>query len=219
MMSNQPTSKWIKPFVFVGAMAGWAAVLLQLYLIIVNRTASVPETLIRYFSFFTILTNILVAVCFTAIAFSSAASTSFFTKPATLAAVTVYIFVVGLVYNVVLRFLWKPEGLQRIVDEALHSFTPLWFLLFWIAFVPKSNLQWKMVPAWLIYPLVYLILILLRGSFSSFYPYPFVNVTELGYGKVLLNSLILTGVFGVLSALLIAVGKGYSRWSGSSSPS
>ncbi len=218
-MSNFPASKWFKFFAFIGCIAGWAALLLQLYLIITNRTATVPETLVRYFSFFTILTNILVAICFTVITFSAINSRSFFIKPGTLAAVTVYIFVVGLVYNVVLRFLWKPEGLQRVVDEVLHSFIPVWFLLFWIAFVPKKPLQWSMIPPWLIYPLVYLILILIRGSFSSFYPYPFVNVTELGYGKVLFNSVILTGVFGVLSALIIAVGKGFSRRSAISSSS
>jgi hypothetical protein len=52
----------------VGAFISWLAEILQLYLIIVNRTASIPETIIRFFSFFTILTNILVAVCFTTVA-------------------------------------------------------------------------------------------------------------------------------------------------------
>ncbi|MFZ5976285.1 MULTISPECIES: Pr6Pr family membrane protein [unclassified Hydrotalea] len=33
---------------------------------------------------------------------------------------------------------------------------------------------------WLIYPLLYLVYILIRGSFSGFYPYPFVNVLQIG---------------------------------------
>lgn len=44
---------------------GWFALLLQLYLIILHRVSSLPETIVRFFSFFTIQTNILVALCFT----------------------------------------------------------------------------------------------------------------------------------------------------------
>ena len=47
------------------AIIVWFAVLAQFYLIIENRVAPVTETIIRFFSFFTILTNILVAVYFT----------------------------------------------------------------------------------------------------------------------------------------------------------
>ena len=55
----------------IGALAGWFAVVTQLYLIISNRTASIPETVMRFFSFYTILTNILVALCFTYSLFAS----------------------------------------------------------------------------------------------------------------------------------------------------
>ncbi len=47
------------------ALFGWFALLSQFYLIIEGRVVPVPETIIRYFSFFTILTNLLVAVCAT----------------------------------------------------------------------------------------------------------------------------------------------------------
>lgn len=143
------------------SLVGWP-VILQLYLIIVNRTASIPETIIRFFSFFTILTNILVSVCFTTVTLEWRSTwKKIFSKPAILSATTVYILVVGVVYNIILRFLWKPQGLQQIVDELLHSVIPVLFLLFWMAFVPKANLQWKAIFAWLLYPLLYLIYVLL----------------------------------------------------------
>jgi hypothetical protein len=56
----KPVGKWIK----MGAILSMAAVLLQFYLILEYRTVSVLSTIIRFFSFFTILTNILVALCF-----------------------------------------------------------------------------------------------------------------------------------------------------------
>jgi hypothetical protein len=197
----------IRYFAALGAALGWLAVMLQLYLIIENRTTSLPETITRFFSFFTILTNILVAICFTTVAIASGKAEHFFSKPATLSATTVYILVVGLVYNTVLRFLWNPQGLQRIVDELLHSLIPLLFLLFWLVFVPKAGLHWKGIFAWLLYPLFYLGFVLLRGAASNFYPYPFIDVSQIGYEKAVVNSVALCGVFLALSALLVALAK------------
>jgi hypothetical protein len=211
----EPSSKRTSRFLStVGAVTGWLAVLLQLYLIIENRTASLPETIVRFFSFFTILTNILAAICFTTVAMKTSESTNgFFSRPTTLSAVTIYIIVVGIVYNIVLRFLWTPQGLQRFVDELLHSFIPVLFLLFWILFVPKQQLQWKHIFIWLVYPLIYLLFILLRGASSGFYPYPFINVSEIGYAKAIINSVVLCGCFLGLSALLIGVAKRIKRHS------
>jgi hypothetical protein len=198
----------IRSFATIGAAIGWLAIILQLYLIIVNRTASIPETIVRFFSFFTILTNILVAVCFTTVSLhSSDRRKYFFSKPTTLSAVTIYIVVVGIVYNIILRFLWNPQGLQRIADELLHSFIPIFFLVFWIVFVPKNGLQWRVTFNWLLYPLCYLLFVLLRGASSNFYPYPFINVNEIGYRTAIINSVVLCGVFLALSALLVAIAK------------
>lgn len=195
-----------------GAIIGWAAVLLQLYLILINRVASVPETLVRFFSFYTILTNILLAFCFTVLlARPSSGAGRFFAQPNKLTAIAVYISIVGIVYNVVLRFLWGPEGLQRVVDESLHVVTPLLFILFWFLFVNKRSLTWKNVFPWLIYPLVYVMVILIRGALSGFYPYPFIDVAKLGYNNVLLNSGGLFLMFLLFSLLLIAIAKWMNR--------
>ena len=114
-----------------GSVITWFAVILQFYLIIVNRQASIPETIIRFFSFYTILTNIMVAVCFTALWLSPASRIGrFFSKKGTLTAATVYITIVSIVYNLILRFLWDPQGWQRLADELLHVIVPLIFLLF-----------------------------------------------------------------------------------------
>ena len=94
-----------KTFAAIAAAIGWIALILQLYLIIINRTASIPETLLRYFGFFTILTNILVAVSLTMVYLKGISENGhFLTRPKTLTATAVYITIVGLVYNVILRF-------------------------------------------------------------------------------------------------------------------
>lgn len=190
------------------SIIGWFAVILQFYLIMVNRVAPIPETIIRYFSFFTILTNILVAVCSTTLLLKPKSGWGyFFLRQSTLTAITVYIVIVGMVYNLILRFIWEPTGLQRVVDEALHAVIPVLFLLYWFVFVPKGELKWKDVLAWQIYPFVYVLYILLRGAISGFYPYPFISVSDLGYGKVFINFCMLASAFLVISILFVAIAK------------
>lgn len=132
---------------------------------------------------------------------------AFFSGSQTLTAITVYILIVGIIYNIILRFLWQPAGIQKLVDELLHSVIPLLFLLYWWFAADKRNLQWKQVFPWLIFPLVYLVYILTRGSFSGFYPYPFVNVDQIGIAKVILNSIGITLAFTITGVILTAAGK------------
>lgn len=190
------------------AVTGWFAIIAQFIVMLENRTTSIPEMVVRFFSFFTILTNILVASYFTSQIISSKGnSRNLFSKTGTLTAITVYITVVGLVYQIALRHLWKPTGLQMIVDELLHTIIPTLAIIYWFLYEQKSELKWKMIPKFLLYPLFYLAFILVRGQLSGFYPYPFINVTTLGWTQTLINSIVLFGVFLVLSSFFVGIGK------------
>lgn len=190
------------------ASLAWIAVLMQYYLMVQNRVESMTETTIRFFSFFTILTNSLVAVFFTLRLFRpKAGDLAVLHKPGTLTAVTVYITVVGLIYQVVLRQTWDPTGLQKIVDELLHSIIPVMVIVFWYLYENKSPVKFGQIPQWLIYPLLYLVYVLIRGSLSGFYPYPFINVAGIGWQSVLVNSAVITLLFIGISAAFIKTGK------------
>jgi hypothetical protein len=187
------------------ALIGWFTIIAQLVLMIQNRVMDIPETIIRFFSFFTILTNILVAVYFTLQVIKPSAR--LLHTPGNLTALTIYITVVGLVYQLLLRHVWTPTGLQMVVDELLHSVIPVLAIIYWYLFEKKAAVQYKQSGKWLIYPLIYLVYILLRGKAAGFYPYPFVNVTELGLQKVLINSAFLLVFFILLSVAFIKAGK------------
>lgn len=200
-----------KSSLFIGIIA-ILSVAVQFYLMIENRVESVPETVIRFFSFFTILTNLLVGIYFVFYFINSLNNKKYFlTKPGNLTALTVYITIVGLVYQLVLRSTWKPEGLQKVVDELLHTIIPVLVILFWIYYENKKELKYKSIFQWLVYPIFYLFFILIRGSFSNFYPYPFVNVVTLGYSKVIVNSALLVLIFTIISALFIKIGRQFSK--------
>lgn len=194
------------------AVIGWLAVLAQLYLILVNRVESLPVTLLSFISYFTILTNILICLAFTNIALTSQDNyKSFISSPSTLAAITVNIMIVAIVYNAVLRPVWNPQGLQRVVDELLHVLIPVLTLAYWLKFVPKAGLKWSAAFSWLIYPLVYFFFVLLRGELTGVYPYPFCNVRVFGYPQVFLNCLVIGALFVGIALLFIAFGRRLDR--------
>lgn len=184
------------------ALAGWFAVIAQYILMLNNNVNTVSEATIRFFSYFTILTNIAVATYYTALLFNA----PIVRTKGLLSAVTVYIIIVGLVYQVALRHIWDPQGLQKWVDELLHSVIPFGALIYWGLF-EKKGLRYSQIFAWSIYPLAYLLFILIRGSISGFYPYPFVNVTEIGMQQTLMNALIILALFMVLSFAFIFINR------------
>jgi hypothetical protein len=193
----------------VGALLGWFALALQLYLMLVQSPA--PErlgTVITFFSFFTILTNILTASVFTAVAFYSKHGWGkWLCRPSVQAATAVYIAIVGMVYQLLLRQLWNPQGAQWVADVLLHSMVPVGYVVYWLLFAPRAGLSWKDSVTWLIYPGVYLVYVLARGAVSGLYPYPFVDVNVLGYGGVLARSGLLMLVFLGMGLLVVAVGR------------
>ncbi|KGD67775.1 hypothetical protein LG45_11685 [Flavobacterium aquatile LMG 4008 = ATCC 11947] len=176
----------------------WFTVILQLVLIIINRQASIVETLIRYFTFFTILSNILVAFVFTAESLQSNLL-KFFARSNTQVAITVYIFVVGFVYNTILRFIWQPKGWDKVADELLHLVIPIVYILFWYFKFSKQTINYKSIFGWLLFPMIYIIVVMIRGYFSNYYPYPFLNVSDLGFAKVLYNAIYMTLFFVIVS--------------------
>ncbi|GLH40911.1 Pr6Pr family membrane protein [Pseudomonas moraviensis] len=174
------------------AVLGWAGLTIQLYLIFFARLsigASLLGGLVSFFSYFTILTNTLVATVLTcAVSERESAARRWFLQPWVSSGIAVSIAVVGLAYSILLRHLWHPEGWQFIADELLHDVMPLLFLGYWWCCVPKGTLRLWHLPLWLIYPLVYFIYALLRGRLLGAYAYPFIDVAVLGYPQVLANA-------------------------------
>ena len=201
----------------VGASLGWFALALQLYLMLVQSPAGLVAMLgsvITYASFFTFLTNLLVALVFTASVFPRAGWAKFFCHPSVQAGTAAYIAIVGIVYRLLLRQLWNPQGAQWVADVLLHDVIPVGYVVYWLLFAPRAGLRCKDAVAWLAYPAVYLVYVLARGAVSGLYPYPFVDVNVLGYGGVLVHAAVFLLVFLGMGLLVLAVG----RWTRRRSP-
>ncbi len=138
-------------FAIMGAFLGWFALILQLYLMLINRPSggTMLREVVTFFGFFTILTNLLVALVFSSIALQRR---GFFSSTSVQAATAGYIAIVAIVYQLLLRALWNPVGAQWWADLLLHTVMPAGYVLFWLLLAPKAGLQWKDAVRWLIYP-------------------------------------------------------------------
>lgn len=199
-----------KLFALITCLIAWAGSILQYYLVVANASANNQTVLVatsRFFGYYTVLSNLLVAICLSFILFRRGKGHRYFSRFSVQTAITVYILIVGLGYNVLLRHLYQMEGLQSVANEVQHVIVPALFTLYWIFFLPKQRLAWKSFVPWLIYPFIFLVVALLRGAVDGFYPYPFLNVDDLGYSTVLRNALGLLIVFIAVSLLFIAVSR------------
>ncbi|MHA6787069.1 Pr6Pr family membrane protein [Pseudomonas bijieensis] len=200
--------------VAVATVLGWTGLSIQLYLILLGRwelDASLLGGLVNFFSFFTVLTNTLVAVVLTwELNPRQSPARRWFLWPSVRSGIAVSIALVSLAYNLLLRHLWQPEGWQFVADELLHDVMPLLYIVYWWLYVPKGTLRLGHIGLWMIYPLVYFAYVLLRGDLLAAYPYPFIDVANLGYPQVFINAGgILAGFVGIALAVV-----GVDRWLG-----
>jgi len=201
----------LRRFAAAAALLGWAALALQLVLSIglaASGGRPVAWGVFMYLGYFTILTNLLVALALTAAATPSQAGLwRFFRRSGVASATAANITVVGLVYFFVLRHIWSPQGLLWLADMLLHYAMPLLFLAYWWIAVPARGLRWGDILSWWIYPLGYLVYALVRGAVAGVYPYPFIDVGALGYGRTAINAAGVTLGFSLVAALLVAIGR------------
>ena len=197
----------------VFAVVGWAALGLQYGLMISGQPAAeVATRTLNFFSFFTILTNVLVAIALTLPVIGAG------TRPGRWAAseglragVTMYAVVVGLVYHFLLHATWNPQGWSYVANIALHYIMPTAILIDWLVFTPNGRLRWIDAGKWLAFPLIYGGWTLLHGALSGWYPYWFIDAGELGLGRTLINFGGLLGFFGVVGLIVVAIDRTLGR--------
>lgn len=194
----------------LGAALGWFALALQYGLGPGSAPggASLAGT-INFFSYFTILSNLLAALALSAAAFDR--RRGILTRPVPATAIALYVTVTALVYVFLLRQIWDPQGWLRVADTLLHYVMPAVFILYWLIFVPKAALRPGDWGFFLIFPALYAGYTLIHGALSGFYPYPFVDVARLGYPRVAVNMIGLTAAFAALGWLYCLVARRLSR--------
>ena len=174
-----------------------AALIVQLVIVLRNGLLPRPTRVIRFLSFFTVQSNILVAVGAATLAVDPFRDGRWW-RVLRLDGL-IGIAVTGVIYHSALSGLQNLTGWDRAADVALHYVSPIAAVLGWLAFGPRPRIDATTVKLALIWPVAYLGYTLWHGAATSWYPYPFVDVAEHGYGRVLLNCAAVTVVLGVLA--------------------
>ena len=188
---------------------GWFAIILQYWLIASTRSG--PDLVawtINYFSFFTTIGNILVALAMTLPWLAPRSRLAqWLLRPSVRTVIVAYIIVVGLVYHLMLRNLYNPQGWRLACVIILHYVIPPLFIIDWLAFVQKRHLSWKILFGALALPVLYIAWTLVHGAFTGFYPYPFINVARFGYAQVLMTIGAMIAAFVGLVLGLVGIGR------------
>ncbi len=110
-------------------------------------------------------------------------------------AALVGITVTGVVFHLVLRQLQDLQGDAAFADLLLHTVSPVLCVVGWVCFGPRGAVDRRVVARALVFPVGWLALTLVRGAVVGFWPYPFLDVDDLGIGLVLVNCLLVAGLF------------------------
>ncbi len=184
------------------SVLAWTAVSLQLGLslqLVRTQGGGIAEALVIVLGYFTILSNLFVALTAGAVALAPG---SRLVSSMLRGCATTAIVVVGLGYHLLLREIWDPQGWQWVADNLLHYAVPVAALAHWLWFPPETRLPKHAPLLWALYPVAYLAYALVRGEWIGAYPYPFIDVPALGYARVFANAAGLLLVFVAVGALL-----------------
>ena len=182
------------------ALVAWAGLFIQ-YRTTLGSGYAPAETLWIMLRFFTVLTNLLLAVTMTAVALGARVA------PFLVGGVTLAMALVGMVYLTLLRGLLDLSGGALLADTLLHKVTPVVVALWWLAFASKGRLTWSAPLGWALYPLLYFIYALARGVTDGRYAYPFIDIAKLGAATVALNAALIAASFLIAGLGLVALDR------------
>ena len=153
---------------------------------------------LRFFAFFTILSNVFAAVLWLWLAARWKATRT--RRDDLLRGASVLYLVLTFIVVVILLGGAELQVADPRVDFIVHKLIPVLAVIDWIVDPPETDLRLRDVGLWLIFPLVWVALTLLRGALDNWYPYPFLDPDNGGYRSVAYH------VIAILAGLLVIAG-------------
>lgn len=153
----------------------------------------------RFFTYFTILSNLFGAVLFIVLAARwrrpRATSLDLLRGASSVYLTVTFIVVIWLLSRADLQIALP------LVDFILHKLFPVVVVVDWLIDPPARRLTWRQGALWLAFPLAWVTFALARGATDGWYPYPFLDPANGGYGTVAFYFVaILIGFLGIAAA-------------------
>ena len=191
-----PVKKFIRPVTGIVALT---AVLIEMYV-----KVSTGMTVVQLLSFFTIQSNIIVAVY----CFASMRKQKFILNSSGFFGLALLnITITGVIFFLLLRNIYQPEGISYLTNIMLHYITPILMLLVFVVIRDRRPFEYKYVVYWMLYAAAYLGYSMARGAVIGTYPYPFIDLTKLSFGQVAVNSVSIAAAFGVIALLFVVIDR------------
>ncbi|MCX3059800.1 Pr6Pr family membrane protein [Streptomyces beihaiensis] len=183
---------------------------------------SISTSVLRTLSYFTIQSNILLAVVLTLSAWHAWTARPPL-NPLLTGGALLFIAITGLVYHLLLAnsssgfsMVGDPDFVMtaphQAANQLLHTVTPIGATLNWLLLTRPGTYRRHHAALWLTYPLAYFAFALTRGALMppgapARYPYPFLDVEAHGYADVLRNAVVLGLAFYALALLLVTLDR------------
>jgi hypothetical protein len=178
------------------ALVCWVGLALNFSATYAN-SGDVVATLWRLGHFFTIISNLALALAMTWLAFGGRVS------PFLTSGLTLSILLVGIVYMLLLHGLHPLSGGALVANHLLHYVSPVAMAAYWLLFTPHGRLRWPDPFWWSLFPLAYFAYVIARGAHGDGYPYPFINVSKLGAMRTTINALGIAAGFILCGFVLV----------------
>jgi len=163
-------------------------------------------SVLNFFSYFTNLSNLSAAVVLLLGAYHLGVKSTA-QNEALRAASVVNMVVVGVVFAVLLRDV-DLGSLLPWINFVLHTLMPCVVVADWLLQPPRAKLGARQLLLALVFPAIYLLYVLVRGSSIGWYPYPFLNPALVGgYAGVAAYAAGITATFAIVAWLVMAVGN------------
>jgi hypothetical protein len=137
---------------------------------------------VNYFSYFTIQSNLIAVVVFLIGAARWRAEPTP-TLDFVRGGAVVYMTVTLVVFSLLLSGTDVDTAIPW-VNTVLHKIFPVVVIVDWLLVPPASRLTVRQALLWLVYPLAWTGYTVVRGALVGWYPYPFLDPANGGYGTV-----------------------------------
>ncbi|MDV6261508.1 Pr6Pr family membrane protein [Rhodococcoides yunnanense] len=176
--------------------------------IVLNGLGSPTFSLVNYFSYFTVISNVATVLVLIVGGVIDPRSPGW---QLVRGAVTLYMVITGIIYAVLLANIDVGVA-DPWTNNVVHRIMPVVLLLDWILAPPRRQISEPRGLTWLLFPLIYGIYTLVRGPVVDWYPYPFLDPRSQGYLALTVGLVVLTVAFALMALAVNAVGRLAGRW-------
>lgn len=201
---------WIKRYRFLVFLMTWTAIIIRIYLGIVD-VINGADPLVYFgnmFSYFTMQSNVMVGIWLLfVLLLGGKEERALILHPIVHGAICLYITATFLIFAVFLSPYYQPTGLEGVYNILMHYVIPFAFIAEWIVSELDTRYEYNYLIYYTSYPFAYLFYTVIRGFITGFYPYYFFDLNQISILDLIVNVIMLIILFTILGTIYITINR------------